>query len=186
MDAAPQLSEGEAAEVSRWSTTKVLRYELLRDIGSAPGRGSAPPPPRKRKKPRQSVRKLPWNSSNRSCPMCSSPHRKRQRMPPRRRSSPTTTRRWKQMLNNKPRAAQPAPKAPAAPRPAAKPAVTAPKKKSLLERIGSFPALMRNPYEAKTGAAAQRFVRRLCFFVCVLLSAACAYTFQDRRAGVCG
>ena len=45
-----------------------------------------------------------------------------------------------QMLNNKPRAAQPASKAPAAPRPAAKPAVTvtAPKKKSLLERIGSF------------------------------------------------
>ena len=43
-----------------------------------------------------------------------------------------------QMLNNKPRAAQPAPKAPAAPRPAAKPAVTTPKKKSLLERIGSF------------------------------------------------
>ena len=43
-----------------------------------------------------------------------------------------------QMLNNKPRAAQPAPKTPAAPRPAAKPAVTAPKKKSLLERIGSF------------------------------------------------
>ena len=43
-----------------------------------------------------------------------------------------------QMLNNKPRAAQPAPKAPAAPRPAVKPVVTAPKKKSLLERIGSF------------------------------------------------
>ena len=43
-----------------------------------------------------------------------------------------------QMLNNKPRAAQPAPKTPAAPRPAAKPAVTAPKKKSLLERIGNF------------------------------------------------
>ena len=42
------------------------------------------------------------------------------------------------MLNNKPRAAQPAPKAPAAPRPAVKPVVTAPKKKSLLERIGSF------------------------------------------------
>ena len=61
--------------------------------GSAPSRGSAPPPPRKRKNRRQSVRKLPWNSSNRSCPMCSSPHRKRQRMPPR-RSSPTTTRRW--------------------------------------------------------------------------------------------
>ena len=32
----------------------------------------------------------------------------------------------------------PAPKTPAAPRPAAKPAVTAPKKKSLLERIGNF------------------------------------------------
>ena len=62
--------------------------------GSAPSRGSAPPPPRKRKNRRQSVRKLPWNSSNRSCPMCSSPHRKRQRMPPRRRSSPTTTRHW--------------------------------------------------------------------------------------------
>ena len=43
-----------------------------------------------------------------------------------------------QMLNNKPRAAQPAPKAPAAPRPVVKPVVTAPKKKSLLERIGSF------------------------------------------------
>ena len=43
-----------------------------------------------------------------------------------------------QMLNNKPRSAQPAPKAPAAPRPAVKPVVTAPKKKSLLERIGSF------------------------------------------------
>ena len=43
-----------------------------------------------------------------------------------------------QMLNNKPRATQPAPKAPAAPRPAVKPVVTAPKKKSLLERIGSF------------------------------------------------
>ena len=43
-----------------------------------------------------------------------------------------------QMLNNKPRAAQPASKAPAAPRPAVKPVVTAPKKKSLLERIGSF------------------------------------------------
>ena len=45
-----------------------------------------------------------------------------------------------QMLNNKPRTAQPAPKTPAASRPAAKPAVTvtAPKKKSLLERIGSF------------------------------------------------
>ena len=45
-----------------------------------------------------------------------------------------------QMLNNKPRAAQPVPKAPAALRPAAKPVVTvtAPKKKSLLERIGSF------------------------------------------------
>ena len=43
-----------------------------------------------------------------------------------------------QMLNNKPCAAQPAPKTPAAPRPAAKPAVTAPKKKSLLERIGNF------------------------------------------------
>ena len=40
-----------------------------------------------------------------------------------------------QMLNNKPRAAQPVPKAPIA-----KPVVTvtAPKKKSLLERIGSF------------------------------------------------
>ncbi len=35
-------------------------------------------------------------------------------------------------------AQQPAPKAPAAPRPAVKPVVTAPKKKSLLERIGSF------------------------------------------------
>ena len=34
-----------------------------------------------------------------------------------------------QMLNNKPRAA---------PRPVVKPVVTAPKKKSLLERIGSF------------------------------------------------
>ena len=43
-----------------------------------------------------------------------------------------------QMLNNKPCAAQPAPKTPAAPRPAAKPAVTAPKKKILLERIGNF------------------------------------------------
>ena len=43
-----------------------------------------------------------------------------------------------QMLNNKPRAAQPASKAPAAPRPVVKPVVTAPKKKSLLERIGSF------------------------------------------------
>ena len=43
-----------------------------------------------------------------------------------------------QMLNNKPRAAQPAPKTPAAPRPAVKPVVIAPKKKSLLERIGSF------------------------------------------------
>ena len=43
-----------------------------------------------------------------------------------------------QMLNNKPRAAQPASKAPATPRPAVKPVVTAPKKKSLLERIGSF------------------------------------------------
>ena len=45
-----------------------------------------------------------------------------------------------QMLNNKPRTAQPAPKTPAAPRPAAKPVVTvtAPKKKSLLERIGNF------------------------------------------------
>ena len=43
-----------------------------------------------------------------------------------------------QMLNNKPRATQPAPKAPAAPRPVVKPVVTAPKKKSLLERIGSF------------------------------------------------
>ena len=43
-----------------------------------------------------------------------------------------------QMLNNKPRAAQPASKAPAAPRPAVKPVVIAPKKKSLLERIGSF------------------------------------------------
>ena len=43
-----------------------------------------------------------------------------------------------QMLNNKPRAGQPAPKAPAAPRPVVKPVVTAPKKKSLLERIGSF------------------------------------------------
>ena len=43
-----------------------------------------------------------------------------------------------QMLNNKPRAAQPTPNAPAAPRPAVKPVVTAPKKKSLLERIGSF------------------------------------------------
>ena len=37
-----------------------------------------------------------------------------------------------------PAAQQPAPKAPAAPRPAVKPVVTAPKKKSLLERIGSF------------------------------------------------
>ena len=43
-----------------------------------------------------------------------------------------------QMLNNKPRAAQPASKAPAAPRPVVKPVVIAPKKKSLLERIGSF------------------------------------------------
>ncbi len=37
-----------------------------------------------------------------------------------------------------PAAQQPAPKAPAAPRPAVKPVGTAPKKKSLLERIGSF------------------------------------------------
>ena len=37
-----------------------------------------------------------------------------------------------------PAAQQPAPKAPAAPRPVVKPVVTAPKKKSLLERIGSF------------------------------------------------
>ena len=43
-----------------------------------------------------------------------------------------------QMLNNKPRSAQSAPKTPVAPRPAVKPVVTAPKKKSLLERIGSF------------------------------------------------
>ena len=43
-----------------------------------------------------------------------------------------------QMLNNKPRAAQTAPKTPVAPRLTAKPVVTAPKKKSLLERIGSF------------------------------------------------
>ena len=43
-----------------------------------------------------------------------------------------------QMLNNKPCSAQSAPKTPVAPRPAAKPVVTAPKKKSLLERIGSF------------------------------------------------
>ena len=37
-----------------------------------------------------------------------------------------------------PAAQQPDPKAPAAPRPAVKPVVIAPKKKSLLERIGSF------------------------------------------------
>ena len=43
-----------------------------------------------------------------------------------------------QMLNNKPRSAQPVPKTPVAPRLTAKPVVTAPKKKSLLERIGSF------------------------------------------------
>ena len=43
-----------------------------------------------------------------------------------------------QMLNNKPRSAQSAPKTPVAPHPAVKPVVTTPKKKSLLERIGSF------------------------------------------------
>ena len=45
-----------------------------------------------------------------------------------------------QMLNNKPRLAQPAPKVPDAPHPAAKPVANAtpPRKKSLLERIGSF------------------------------------------------
>ena len=41
-------------------------------------------------------------------------------------------------MNVRKAAEKAAPKAPAAPRPAAKPVVTAPRKKSLLERIGSF------------------------------------------------
>lgn len=94
MDASGSYQKVKPAEGEPLVNGQMGMYELLRNDWQRPEPWKCTTSAPETENRRQSVRKLPWNSSNRSCPMCSSPHRKRQRMPPRRRSSPTTTRHW--------------------------------------------------------------------------------------------
>ena len=138
MDASGNYQKVKPAEGEPLVNSQMGMYELLRNDWQRPEPWKCTTPAPEAEKPAAVCQEVTVEQLKQELPHVFQPAPEKAEKAAPAAQQPDHYEALEQMLNNKPRAAQPAPKAPAAPRPAVKPVVTAPKKKSLLERIGSF------------------------------------------------
>ena len=138
MDASGSYQKVKPAEGEPLVNSQMGMYELLRNDWQRPEPWKCTTPAPETEKPAAVCQEVTVEQLKQELPHVFQPAPEKAEKAAPAAQQPDHYEALEQMLNNKPRAAQPAPKAPAAPRPAVKPVVTAPKKKSLLERIGSF------------------------------------------------
>ena len=138
MDASGSYQKVKPAEGEPLVNSQMGMYELLRNDWQRPEPWKCTTPAPETEKPAAVCQEVTVEQLKQELPHVFQPAPEKAENAAPAAQQPDHYEALEQMLNNKPRAAQPAPKTPAAPRPAAKPAVTTPRKKSLLERIGSF------------------------------------------------
>ena len=138
MDASGSYQKVKPAEGEPLVNSQMGMYELLRNDWQRPEPWKCTTPAPEAEKPAAVCQEVTVEQLKQELPHVFQPAPEKAEKAAPAAQQPDHYEALEQMLNNKPRAAQPASKAPATPRPAVKPVVTAPKKKSLLERIGSF------------------------------------------------